>query len=319
MLKVLVVTNMYPGRNENSLYGGIFVKEQIESLERYEGCICDTAFIDGHKGKINYLTSAFSILKQIDQNNYDIIHIHYGLSALFLLLRPFKKWTNVYLTLHGGDILSAQKKYVQVFFTKLVLRKVSRAIVINQEMEELVRKISREVKLLPCGVDTTFFDSSYSVEKRNRILFAGSPNRWVKNFDLFERVISEYKKEYGDVETVALDGFSREEIRDLLSNSLALVMTSRSEGSPQVIKEALSCDCAIVSSDVGDVKTILESTPGTAVFTNRNSETTIARMIHDSIEKALLTPGARRQQVLDKKIDSSSISRSLLQYYKECI
>ncbi|MBN3966975.1 glycosyltransferase family 4 protein [Pseudomonas gregormendelii] len=317
MLKVLVVTNMYPGRNQKSLYGGIFVKEQIESLERAKTCIVDTICIDGHKSKFNYISSAFGILNSIHKNNYDIIHIHYGLSGLFLLLRPFKKWTNVVLTLHGGDILSAQKKHVQVFLTKLLLRKVSKAIVINQEMELLVRPISKKVKLLPCGVDTNFFNDTYSTKKRNRILFAGSPQRWVKNFDLFERIIEEYKAIYGAVEVVALDGFSRDEIRNLLSDSLALVMTSRSEGSPQVIKEALSCDCAILSSDVGDVKNILEHTPGTFVFSDGDSEQHIAKMLGESIQKARSTPGIRRQQVLNKRLDSESISKSLLTYYKE--
>ena len=39
-------------------------------------------------------------------------------------------------------------------------------------------------------------------------------------------------------------------------------MTSITEGSPQVIKEALACGCPIVSVDVGDVKLVIDGVDG---------------------------------------------------------
>ena len=40
----------------------------------------------------------------------------------------------------------------------------------------------------------------------------------------------------------------------------ALIMTSFTEGSPMVIKEAMCCNCPIVSVDVGDVKEVIDNT-----------------------------------------------------------
>ena len=41
-----------------------------------------------------------------------------------------------------------------------------------------------------------------------------------------------------------------------------LVVTSFEEGSPNVIKEAMACNCPIVSTDVGDVKEVIGNTRG---------------------------------------------------------
>ena len=37
-----------------------------------------------------------------------------------------------------------------------------------------------------------------------------------------------------------------------------LLITSRSEGSPNVVKEAISCNCPVISTNVGDVKEIIK-------------------------------------------------------------
>lgn len=302
------------------MYAGIFVKEQVESLQKLTGATFDICIIDGHLGKANYLKSAFKILRTINLGNYDVIHAHYGLSALFVLLNPLKKWRNVYLTLHGGDILPAQGKWLQVFLTRQIVKRVFGVIVINDEMTSAVTPLNKNVRLIPCGVDTQFFQQPEDNKKRqHRILFAGSPKRWVKNYDLFERIVARYQEIYGAVQIVALDGFSREQIRDLLVSSSVLVMTSHSEGSPQIIKEALSCDTAIVSTDVGDVRAVLGGAPGTAIFNAGDPLDEIAELIHETSLKSTNTPGARRDRVFQMKLDEKHVSECLDKYYKECL
>lgn len=54
----------------------------------------------------------------------------------------------------------------------------------------------------------------------------------------------------------------RSAVDQKLQQADVLLITSKREGSPQVIKEALACGCPIVSVDVGDVKSLIQGVEG---------------------------------------------------------
>src|SRR5690606_32532834 len=208
--------------------------------------------------------SVVSIPYKIRAVKYDIVHIHYVISALFLLF--FKPKTKFYLTLHGSDILKNAGNSVQVFLKKRILKKVDKVFIQNKAMEELVRKFNKNCEIIPCGVNIDFFKPVHIRNNREKdtklIVFPNSPSRAVKNYPLFQQVIqhlmetSTYK-----IEIRCVDNLSRAEVRDLFNTADCLLMTSISEGSPQVIKEALSCGLPIVSVPVGDVKQMVKNVP----------------------------------------------------------
>ena len=70
-----------------------------------------------------------------------------------------------------------------------------------------------------------------------------------------------------DAELLELKGYNRVQVATLMQAVDAILMTSFTEGSPQVIKEALACGCPIVSVDVGDVSlsTCVERDGGIAI------------------------------------------------------
>lgn len=314
-IKVLIVTNMYPNHNLEFAYAGVFVKEQKEALER-RGISCDLFVIDGFKGKINYLRSSIQLLKIIKCHQYDVIHVHYGLSGLFTLINPFKrKWSNVVMTLHGGDILLEQGKKIQVFLTKLIASRVSHIITLNEKMNSQLSHISTNYSVLPCGVDTTFFKPSHEIEKKDLVIFPGKKERHVKNFEYFAEVIKNYRTKYGDIDYVELDGFERDEVKTLMLTAKAILMTSISEGSPQSIKEALSSDLAVVSSNVGDVKHTLGGTLGTKTFELSSDPSYVADLLYDAINEASQNPGTRRQRVMELQLDNDAIAEKLITIY----
>ena len=82
--------------------------------------------------------------------------------------------------------------------------------------------------------------------KKKYVLFAGAFDNTVKNAPLAQEVVSLLP----GVELIELKGYSRHQVALLMQAVDCFLMTSHSEGSPQVIKEALACSCPIVSVDV---------------------------------------------------------------------
>ena len=99
--------------------------------------------------------------------------------------------------------------------------------------------------------------------EKKYILFAGSFIEPVKNVALAREAV----QLDNDSELIELRGYSRSEVNLLMNASDVLMMTSFSEGSPQIIKEAMACNCPIVSTDVGDVREVVEETEGCYITT----------------------------------------------------
>lgn len=318
-MKILFITNMYP--TESQPVSGIFVKEQIESIRRMMPCNCEVVLIDGmHKGKLEYLKSMFLIPRKIRKNSYNIIHIHYGLSALFLLF--YKPKIKVFLTLHGSDIFVEGGNKWQVFITKRMLGKVNKVFVLNKKMEKIVRNYNSNTELLPCGVDTDFFvptDNQGYREHSKLILFPNSPQRVVKNFPLFEAVITRLnqKSEY-DIKFACIENLSREGVRELMGGADCLLMTSKSEGSPQVVKEALSCGLPVVSVPVGDVRELVTDVPRCYV-----SQSTDPKELADLVLRSFQEEGDRqtiRDAFMSKgSYDHYSIAQKLVNNYQNSL
>ena len=64
------------------------------------------------------------------------------------------------------------------------------------------------------------------------------------------------------MQIIELKNYSREEVALLMNAADLALMTSPNEGSPQFIKEALACNCPVVSTDVGDVRENIGSIAG---------------------------------------------------------
>jgi len=94
------------------------------------------------------------------------------------------------------------------------------------------------------------------------ILFSGSFTNKVKNYPLARKALALVDQ---NIKLIELKGYSREQVNLLLNSCNVALLTSFSEGSPNFIKEAMACNCPVVSTDVGDVKEITSNIDGTYI------------------------------------------------------
>ena len=118
------------------------------------------------------------------------------------------------------------------------------------------------------------------------------------------------------VELLELKGFNREEVTLLMCAADAFLMTSFTQGSPQVIKEAMACGCPIVSVDVGDVKERIEGVEGCLL-----TQTRISRELMVLLQKAMAFKGKTkgREKIVSAGLDNRNVVEKLMKVYQEII
>lgn len=308
---------MYPNKDDPNY--GIFVKEQIDAIEHIKNIEKFVYVIDGEKGFGEYVKSIYNIRRVIRNGKFDLVHIHYGLSGLFLLRGRIN--IPVLMTLHGGDILAEQGKTVQVALTKRILKKCDFAITLNDRMDEIARSLIHHTEIVPCSVNTSFFkdlNKKNDKSKSVRILFPSARSRFVKDFPLFEKTCELLRQQYKlNVKEYYLENLSRNQVAELFNQMDVLLMTSISEGSPQVVKEAMACNLPVVSTNVGDVSVLLDGVKDSYVAKSRN-EKELAELVFKSLKenKEGISP---REKILKMKLDDESIANRVISIYQNLI
>jgi len=251
---------MYPGADNPGF--GSFVKHQVDGLRAF-GHKVDVLYIHGYRSKLNYLKAIFTIFKYTWKGCYDVVHAHYGLSAIPCLFR----WrTSLVITFHGSDVLQGS---TQPLISKLVCQFANAVIVVSDKMNSIIAG-----KVIPCGVDLEVFKPYNLNEARTRlgiamsrkvILFPFDPRRKVKRYKMAEAVVDKLRRSGQDVELLVAFGIRNDEMPWYYSAANAMILCSISEGSPTSVKEALACNLPVVSTDVGDVKEIMKGIRGSFV------------------------------------------------------
>lgn len=308
---------MFP--DKESPYYGIFIKEQIEALKKYYSIDYEIYYIDGRKNKLNYIKSIAEIHSMLSKNQYDLIHIHYGLAGLFLL-KKMKYKIPVVITLHGGDIQKSQKKHIQIFLTKEILKRSDIAITLNNKMNKEVQKNRIKTEIIPCSINTEFFIPPINRIKNvpPKIIFPSSKERIEKNYKLFDEVLTLYQQKYStDLQSVELKNMNRQEVATLFKSADAMLMTSYSEGSPQVVKEAMACDLPVISTNVGDVSFLLNSVKDSLVIDSFRVGS-LAEALFQSLN-GHINGISGREKLIKMGLDDKTVANRIFNLYQSII
>ncbi len=307
--KVLVLTNMYPHDRNPVL--GIFVKQQVESL-RAKGLDVDVLFVNGPQSKINYLRGVFQLSKQIAMYRYSLIHAHYHFSA-FIARTQFR--LPIVLTHHGPEVVSGWEKPLCRLITPLV----DGVIAVSPEVKTILG--DPRIKVIPCGVDLGLFAPSNQRAARDvlglsqdkkLVLWAAALNRR-KRLDRAQEAVAILKTRMPDAELVVATRLPPENVPTYMNACDVLVLTSESEGSPQVVKEAMACNLPVVSVDVGDVADVIGWTEG--CFITGTDPAEIAGKLEMALSRGQRTSGREAVQ----KFGLPAIADQVIEVYEDTL
>lgn len=307
-----------------------FVAEQFASLKD-AGCEAELFLLQG-----NYWKQWKALRRKIREFRPDVIHAHYGLTCLVSNMATRR--VPVVSTYHGSDINVASVRR----FSKIAMRLSTWNIFVSKRNMELAGAVDgKKASLVSCGVALSNDQKQSRSEARKasgwrandkKVLFAGAFDNGVKDPELAMDAIASLNESLhsmsrdkslnepltlNDVELMELKGYTREEVNRLMCAVDCLLMTSKTEGSPQVIKEAMACGCPIVSVDVGDVAERTEGVDGCFVVKSREP-----REIAEALKKAIVYDGKTngREKILEYGLSNEMIAQKIIDIYKKiCI
>ena len=328
-----------------------FIEEQIAALQA-RGVQIIRYGVTGH-GIMGYLRELPALRRLIRAERPDIVHAHYGLSGL---LANLQRLVPVVTTYHGSDInkpnilrlskiamrLSAHNIFVSARNVALALGLGTPSSDLNdfKDFKDLKEGATGKHTLLPCGVNLTDDQLASRSEARQAlgiaddakvVLFAGAFDNAVKDAPLAQEAVmkiapnrSNDLKDFKDLNDLKegaprlqeLRGFSRAEVNLWMCAANCLLLTSKTEGSPQVIKEAMACGCPIVSVDVGDVAERVNGVEGCYVVRTRDPKD-----IAEALQKALAHVGKTngRARILEMGLSNEQVAERLMAIYQSLV
>ena len=291
-----------------------FIIEQGEAIRRC-GVEVDYFAVKG-SGLLSYFTQRKALMQKINEFKPDLIHAHYGLSGITAVLQS---QVPVVTTFHNGETLS----FASNFLSSLFSLRTKCMVYVAQHIYDLTYfKRKKNYVILPCGIDLhecVITDKEQARKELNfdlnkkYILFGGGFDNLRKNYPLLKAGIELLKRD--DIEVLEMKGLTRLQISKILSACDLFALPTKSEGSPQALKEAMACNCPIVATDVADIKHLLGDLEGHFICTFDLKD------VAEKVEKALTFNGRTkgRERIIELGLTNDLVAKKLVEIYQSII
>lgn len=264
-------------------------------------------------GLLGYLRSINGIRRRFAGGDYDLIHAHYSFSGFAASLSGCRP---LVVSLMGSDV--RVKGVYRLLLRYFCVNGWNATIVKTTEMKEHLG--IRDALVIPNGVNIDRFKPIPKDEARRYlgypvdgklVILVSVANRPEKNPELAFAAV----KRLQGVDFRHVSDVSNDEIPWYINAADVMLLTSKWEGSVNVVKEAMACNCPIVSTDVGDVKWVTDSTEGCYISSFDPSE--LAENIRKALNFSSRTRG--RDRIIRLGLDSEAITVRLKEVYKRIL
>ena len=308
-----------------------FVTEQGEAI-RALGNEVDYFLVRG-----NYITAVKTLKVKIREFKPDIVHAHYGLSAITAELQSM---VPVVTTFHNGETLNW---HVNLMSSLMSLR-AKHVIYVAQHISDLCYFKAKHYSIIPCGVSMEQMVITPKDEARKQlgwtpdkkyILFGGAFSNERKNYALLRKAVEKLKNDTSyierhtsNIECVEMKGFSRAECVLRMCAADLFVLPSHSEGSPQALKEAMAVNCPCIATDIADVRELFGSESGHWVLRNPRKtherweadEKSLDEMV--ALLKEAIAFNARtngRKRIVELGLTNEQVAKRIIRIYHEVL
>lgn len=299
-----------------------------------EGVTVDYFLIKG-KGIKGYLKNVKPLRKYLTEHKYDAIHAHYSLSAFVASLAGAKP---LVVSLMGSDVKAAgwYKFIIRLFaafggWKSIIVKSndmyrslgIKRAIIIpngvNMERFHPMSKSDCQKRLgwqISNHQPQTTNDKLQTTNAVRHILFPANASRPEKDYALAEAAVQMTNDKLQITNThVVLHAFENTpnaETPYWYNAADVVLMTSKWEGSPNAIKEAMACSRPIVATNVGDIAERTSGVDGCFVAQSREPQE-----LASLLQKALaFTETKGREKLFADGLDRHEINQKLISVYK---
>ncbi len=272
--RILMVTGIYP--TEKLPHKGTFIKSQVDSLHAV-GLEVEVIHPKPGPVALRYARAASQVFLKTLTGHFDVVHGHYGTWCMVARMQ----WTTpVVASFLGTDLLGivaadggySNKSALFMRLSRWLCRRVDAVIVKSEGMKKAAS--GGNIFVIPNGVDFELFHHIPRAEARAAlgwdqdgyyVLFGNDPKIPVKNFPLAQAAIECLHSRGISAELVVASGLPQTKLVHHINASNALILSSISEGSPNIVKETMACNVPVVSTDVGDVSQVIGRTKGCGV------------------------------------------------------
>ncbi len=247
-MRVLVVTNFVP--DAGAPQRGRWVRDQVEEIRRLG---VEVEVFSFPRGSSHYLPAAWRLRRLLRRESFDLVHVHYGLTATSALLAGARP---LVVSFHGTDV---RHPVVGPLSRRLAWRAdlvaaVSRALFEPEDGRPGLPPVPSSA-ILPCGPDLHRFRPLPRADARRELgldpdgrylLFPANPSRVEKRADRAAEVAAST-----GAELLTGGSIEPDQMPLWVNAANAVLVTSDYEGFGLACVEALACDVPILSTPVG--------------------------------------------------------------------
>jgi teichuronic acid biosynthesis glycosyltransferase TuaC len=258
-IRVLAVI---PGDGQGNSF--IFARRQVQSVAR-TGIDVQIFYLELRISPRGLFTAFRRLRESIDSYLPDVVHAHYGTITSFLCALSTRR--PLIITFRGSDLnldptLGSLRARVGFFLSQVSALRASTILCTSDQLRRRLWWRKNKAVILPSGVDLELFQPLEKQDSRRRlgwgsdervVLFNKDKAPQLKGLSLAREAVRIAENKLGLVRLVELDGEVTPERMPIYLNAAdCLVLASESEGSPNILKEAMACNLPVASVDVGD-------------------------------------------------------------------